>query len=571
MVILGVSDSHNSASCLFTADGALHALQEERPTRIKNFFGVPRLSIQALLTEQGLSPADVDEVAIANLNPFKPRNRQQTIAAFRAAGRFRGRLDALLRKTPLLQAEMSKRRANRVRQFVELGFKPDQLRNYEHHSCHAATAYYGAARYDRPILVLTVDGAGDDLCATVNIGRDGRIERLHAIDWSHSIGFIYGIVTYMTGMVPDEHEYKIMGMAPYASPAAAERIAAGLSALFEWDAAGAPLWRRRAGTPPVITLQPVLEKIFFEERFDAIMAGTQLFIETMLCEFVRRAVRSTGVADIACSGGVFMNVKANKAILKLDEVESLYVFPSCGDETNAIGAAYQAIAARRGGTAVPGLGTLYLGTRWEETRIAEALAPLQAEGLARIEKPADLTQAVAECLAAGEVVARFAGREEFGARSLGNRAILADPRNPEIIQLINKMIKSRDFWMPFASSVIEESADDYLVNPKGAAAPYMILSFDTTPAGTRDLAAGIHPYDKTCRPQIVTREANPDYWALIDAFRQRTGVGGLVNTSLNLHGLPLVHAPEDAVEVLRRSGLRRLAIGPFLVTRTDAA
>ncbi len=570
MFILGVSDSHNSASCLFTADEKLFGLQEERPTRVKNFFGVPRRSNEALLTEQGLQPADITEVALANLTPFTPRNREQTIAIFRKAGRWQGRAKSWLRETPIFRYSLARRRRDRLEQYGALGFKPEQLRTYEHHSCHAATAYYGAARYDRPILVLTVDGAGDDLCASVNIGRNGVIERLHSIDWSHSIGFIYGLVTYMTGMVPDEHEYKIMGMAPYASPAAAARISAKLCDLFAWNSSGLPLWKRRAGTPHAMTLQPVLEKIFFEERFDGIMAGTQMFIETMLCEFVRRAVRSTGIADVAASGGVFMNVKANKAILELDEVDSLFVFPSCGDETNAIGAVYLALAERRGGETVPGIGSIYLGPSWDEAAIAKVLAPLQEEGFAKVEKPADLTAAVADCLAAGEVVARFAGREEFGARSLGNRAILADPRDPHVIQVINKMIKSRDFWMPFAASVLYEAAPDYLVNPKGAAAPYMILSLDTTPAGARDLAAGIHPYDKTCRPQVVTKSANPDYWALIDAFRQRTGVGGLVNTSLNLHGLPLVHGPEDAVEVLRRSGLVRLAIGPFLVTKLAA-
>lgn len=570
MVILGVSDSHNASTCLFTADQRMFALQEERPTRIKNYFGVPRRSIETLLAQQGLKPADISELALANLTPFQPRTREQTIAAFRMAGTWKGRVKGALRGTPVFGLALARRRRARIERYVELGFTPRQLRTYEHHACHAATAYYGAARYDRPILVLTVDGAGDSLCATVNVGRNGRIDRLHAIDWSHSIGMVYGLVTYMTGMVPDEHEYKIMGMAPYASCEAADRIADRLCALFEWDGGGLPIWRRGAGTRHTMTLQPVLEKIFFEERFDAIMAGTQRFIEMMLCEFVRRAIRSTGIADIAAAGGVFMNVKANKAILEMDEVDSLFVFPSCGDETNAIGAVYLSLADRSGGERVPGLETLYLGPDWGEEAIARALAPLQSEGLVSIEKPADLAEAVVDCLVAGEVVARFDGREELGARSLGNRAILADPRDPEIIRTINKMIKNRDFWMPFASSILEEKAADYLVNPKRVGAPYMILSFDTTPAGARDLAAGIHPYDKTCRPQVVSKSANPAYWALIDRFRQRTGVGGLLNTSLNLHGLPLAHSPEDAAEVLRRSGLRRLAIGPFLVTKRAA-
>lgn len=567
MIVLGVSDSHNAAACLFTSEDRLYGLQEERPTRVKNFFGVPRLAIAALLQEQGLKPADIDEVALANLTPFTPRTRQETIVDFRKAGTWKGRLLEFLRHTPVMAAYDARRRRQRTQDYLALGFKESQLKLYEHHACHAATAYHGQGRYDRPILIVTSDGAGDGLCATVNIGRDGKVERLHSVEWSHSIGMIYALVTYMTGMVPNEHEYKLMGMAPYASPEAAERVRRKLCDQFVWDAEGKPTWRRKPGVPHVMNMQPLLEKLFFEERFDAVMAGSQLFVETMMCELVRRAVKTTGIAHVAASGGVFMNVKANKAILEMPEVESLYVFPSCGDETNAIGAGYLAVAARKGGKSIPPLGSLYLGPDWSEGAIRDALTPLETEGLARIEKPESINAAVVDCLAGGEVVARFSGREEFGARSLGNRAILADPRNPEIIQVINKMIKSRDFWMPFASSLLSEESARYLVNPKQVDAPYMILSFDTTPEGARDLAAGVHPYDKTCRPQTVTAETNPDYWTLIDLFRQRTGVGGLLNTSLNLHGLPLVHHPRDAVEVMRRSGLRRLAIGPFLVTK----
>ncbi|WP_183725772.1 MULTISPECIES: carbamoyltransferase C-terminal domain-containing protein [Paraburkholderia] len=567
MIILGISDSHNAAACLYKEDGSLFALQEERPSRTKNYFGVPRQAIAKLLAEHNLTPDDIDEVALANLTPFKPRNREQTIAAFREAGQWKGRVKEWLRHSPIFAAEQKRRREARIRAYVELGFPEKKLKTYEHHSCHAATAYHGSGFYDKPVLVITVDGAGDGLCCTIGVGTDGAIKRLYSVDWSHSIGMVYGLVTYMTGMVPDEHEYKLMGMAPYASPAAAKRICEKMCALFEWDESGKPVWRRRAGVPHVMHMQKTLEAIFFEERFDAMMAGAQLFVEHMMCELARRAIAQTGIRDLVCSGGVFMNVKANKMILELDEVDSLYIFPSCGDETNAIGAAYQAVAQRRGGKSVAPLKGFYLGPEWSEATIAEALKPLQDEGFATVEKPADINAAVVECLTNGEVVARFAGREEFGARSLGNRAILADPRNSSIIQTINKMIKSRDFWMPFASSLQAESESDYLINAKGTPAPYMILSFDTTELGANSLSAGVHPYDKTVRPQVVTREGNPDYWALIDLFRSKTGVGALLNTSLNLHGLPLVHSPADAIEVLRRSGLVRLQIGPFLVTK----
>ena len=159
---------------------------------------------------------------------------------------------------------------------------------------------------------------------------------------------------------------------------------------------------------------------------------------------------------------------------------------------------------------------------------------------------------------------RCRGRMEFGARSLGNRAILADPTKPEVIRIINDMIKNRDFWMPFAPSVLEECAGDYIVNPKHIPAPYMILSFDTTER-VADLAAAIHPYDRSARPQIVSHEWNPGYHHLLSEFRRRTGRGAILNTSFNLHGFPIANTPEDALEVLKNSGLQHLLLGHFLV------
>ncbi|WP_324617454.1 carbamoyltransferase C-terminal domain-containing protein [Microvirga alba] len=486
---------------------------------------------------------------------------------FRHSGRWQGKVREVLRHTPLramVQADKKRRRRER---YLALGFRQDAIKTFDHHDCHAATAYFGQKERDAPMLVITVDGSGDDLCSTVSVGQDNRLERRYSTEWSHSFGTLYAVVTYMEGMVPNEHEYKLMGMAPYASPNASRRISDRLHSLFEWASDGSPTWRRVPGVPHTMHAQPTLEKLFFEQRFDSIMGGLQLFTEEMLCELVRRAVKSTGIRRVALSGGVFMNVKANKRIMELDEVEHVFIFPSCGDETNAIGAAYLAQAERRGGGAIAAIGSFYLGPEWGETDISAALAPHVACGTLHVSRPDNINGAVADLLIAGKVVGRFAGREEFGARSLGNRAILADPRNPEAIRVINEMVKNRDFWMPFASSIAAEYAETYLVNPKGTAAPYMILSFDTTKAGGESLKAGIHPYDRTCRPQVVTREDNAEYWDLIQRFAALSGVGGLLNTSLNLHGMPLVHRPEDAVHVLLNSGLNLLAIGPFLVTK----
>ena len=163
------------------------------------------------------------------------------------------------------------------------------------------------------------------------------------------------------------------------------------------------------------------------------------------------------------------------------------------------------------------------------------------------------------------MVARVSGREEFGARSLGNRAILADPSRTDVVKIVNKAIKCRDFWMPFAPSVIFEHADRHVHNPKNLAAQYMILAFDSR--NTHEVQAACHPEDATIRPQIVTRESNPAYHRLLEEFHARTGRGTILNTSLNIHGEPIVSSPEDAIGVMQRSGLNHLALGPYLISK----
>jgi len=567
--VLGISDTHNAAAALLLDGEYLRALQEERSKRVKNYSGFPDASISWLLKHNDLQSSDVDIVGLAGHHQPPDRNRDELIAVYRNIHSFASTMKRVLRKTPIFSMQQVMRKKQRIDRLLRIGFKREQLRFYDHHRCHAATAYYGWGKYDEPVLILSSDGAGDGLCATVSIGDAGNINRLYSLDWSHSIGILYSVVTYMMGMAPLEHEYKMMGMAPYAKSTDAARIAAKLSGLFEWDD-DEPLWKKKADTAHIWYIKQRLEKLFFEERFDTVMSGVQLFTEQMMCEFARRAIAKTGIHKLALSGGVFMNVKANKAIMALEDVEDLFVFPSCGDEANAIGACYLA-QAEQGSLPKP-ITDIYLGPCYSNENISHAIDQAQQHGMKLdVSRSDDINLDVAKLLASGEIIARFHGREEFGARSLGNRAIIADPRQPGVVKSINEMIKNRDFWMPFAASILDEYVEQYLINPKNIDAPYMILSFDSTEEGQKQMKAGIHPYDGTCRPQVVTEKSNAEYWDLIKKFSQITGVGGLLNTSLNLHGSPLVHEPKDALYVLEKSGLRYLVMGPFLIKKHHKA
>jgi carbamoyltransferase len=285
-------------------------------------------------------------------------------------------------------------------------------------------------------------------------------------------------------------------------------------------------------------------------------------------EWTRNAVQATGSDKVVAAGGAFLNVKANKLIREMPEVKSLYVYPAADDGGASIGAGIlgHLQLCREAGRNVP-LELprhLYLGLSFDD---ADCERAVQGRGL-RCRKMSDPAAEVAALLAAGHVVARFAGGEEAGPRALGNRSILADPRDLRMIRKLNFAIKQRDFWMPFAGSVRVEAAPRYIRN-LSAWPFYMIEAFDTTAAGLRDLCAAVHPFDETIRPQVVTPDLNPEYHALLGAFERLTGVGGLLNTSFNLHGSPIVGTPTIALDTLERSALDAVALGSLLVTKVE--
>ncbi|MCW5969298.1 MAG: hypothetical protein KIT57_12360 [Blastocatellales bacterium] len=586
MKILAIHDGHNAAAGLMIDGRMVMALQEERLRREKNYAGFPAEAINFILNECGLRLGEIDRVAVVGREMPDQNTKESRLALYREVGRadYLDRKRFAERRRELYDTALPPRLRRTIKSAlgretppppdnprlaaaIEFGIPEDRIEIIEHHRAHAASAYYGLGDYGRDILVLTNDGEGDGLCATVNIGREGRLRRIGAVPRSESIGNLYAVVTFLLGMVPLEHEYKLMGMAPYADEKRASAIAAKLRDLFTFEGASSYGWRRAAGTPDLFHSYAMLREMFEYERFDWICGGLQRFVEEMLVEWVRRAVAATGVKRLALSGGVFMNVKLNKAIMELPEVEDLFVFPSCGDETNVFGACYLVQAERAGFETIEPLREFYFGGSYDNDEVKAAIDAFAFSSSVECRKSDDIEREAAELLASGEAVARFRGREEFGARALGNRSILADPSNTDVIKVINSMIKCRDFWMPFATSMTDRQAQGCLVNPKGVRAPYMILTFDSTGL-IRDFKAGAHPYDLTVRPQVVERDWNPDYYRLIEEFERISGKrGGVLNTSFNLHGYPLVSAPVDALDVFDRSGLKHLAIEDYLLRK----
>lgn len=577
MKIVGLNEGHGSSAILLNDGRLVAGIQEERFTRVKNQGGFPQKSIEYLLS---IDSSD-EEVVVASCGtevPPRDRTRNDTLHRYEAGFSMGQAIKGKVRELPRIGRAIDrivlrhKRNAERFTDAANFGFATSLVNTIDHHTCHAAAAYYGWGKYDEPVVVVTCDGAGDRLCATVSIGKRGHLERIADISEENSVGLLYSRITYLMGMVPLEHEYKLMGLAPYAGfSSGVKTMRDRFSSLFEFDEKNPLVWKRKRGVPSMYYALPLLKKIVEFKRFDHVAAGLQLFLEEFLVTWIRNIVRETGIRKLAFSGGVFMNVKANKAIMEMPEVENIFIYPSCGDETNAAGAAYYLQANQNSKLgeviSVEPLSHLYWGTEHTDKEVEQALLDTKTDHQLVWEYKENIEKDVARLLADGEVVARYKGRMEFGARSLGNRSILANPSKPGVIKIINDMIKSRDFWMPFAASLIAEDSNKYIVNAKKIPAPYMILSFDTKPEARDAMRAGIHPYDYTCRAQEVYEEWNRDYHKLICHFREFTGESVILNTSFNLHGYPVVETPAQAIEVLDRSGLESLAIGNYLVRK----
>jgi carbamoyltransferase len=304
-------------------------------------------------------------------------------------------------------------------------------------------------------------------------------------------------------------------------------------------------------------------------------AERQRFTEDILKKWFVNISKHTGIKKFVFSGGVAQNIKAVKAISEMKEVEDILVCPAAGDTSLSIGAAYYGYVKARKSNADKALypeplKTVYLGNDFTDSECTDAI---RRHGIDKkykiIREPGN--RHIAKLIASGHILGRFCGRMEFGLRALGNRSILADPRNFNTIKRLNEKIKNRDFWMPFTPTVLDKYADRYIQNPKKLKSPFMTMAFETTEEGRKVLPAAIHPADFTARPQILKKEDNFSYYELIECFAKLTGVGALLNTSFNLHGYPIVGTLEKAIETFENSELDGLILNSILVLRKSGA
>jgi len=577
-LVLGIASSHDSSACLFRDGRLIAAIAEERLSRIKCDGGhLPALAIDAVLSAANAGREDVDVIASIYGHFPEAYFRRETLAKEFERRLSRGikRLRGIPNPTQFSSSNLLKHlRAHggtfeshfRRRDFLAgEGFRANaEVRFFDHHLTHAICAGFYSGFPEA--AVMTVDGEGDlDVHHTSSVYRGGRIETLRTSSTvGNSPGFFYEAITKLLGFRPLRHEGKVLGLAAFGDPRPladafrkALRIKAGAED-FDSDFAGLPnaYDQRYAYLASVVAGQPR----------ENVAAAAQLVLEESVVAVCRQFLQRTGMRRIALNGGVFANVKLNQRIAALPEVDDLFVFPGMSDTGNSVGAALLAVD----GT-IPGylaqahepLDDVYWGPGWSADQIRDVLdaSNLSYEELA----PEQLVDRAAQSIHAGEVLGWFQGRMEFGPRALGNRSMVARATDAGINQSLNDRL-SRTEFMPFAPSCLAEHASDLFAGVDKArhAAEFMTVTFDVRQEWRARIPAVVH-VDGTARPQLVRQDRNPLYHALIDRYREISGIPLVLNTSFNVHEEPIVCGPNEAIAALLDNRIDRLAIGPFWV------
>ena len=580
MYILGINQGHNSTACLLKEGEITHCVSEERFSRLKNHSGLPLKSIKWILEEEKISFKDIDLVVLDEAYPIREAgfSQPEEIKKRHMEKNFSMKLKTFLankfpKNYPKIYDFVSRINSPKSQFKKELIEKVSESLNYpkekifllDHHALHAFSCCFNLPR-DKKTLIFTLDGEGSDISASVNVWDGKDLKRISKTSKYDSLGYLYSMATLHLGMKPMQHEFKVMGLAPYAKKEYSDKVYKKFREIFKVNEDLSMSCKY-----PSMFIDYFYENEMKFTRFDNFAAGLQKLVEEISVEWITKAIKKTGINRIALSGGVFMNVKACQRILELPIVKDLFVMPSCGDESNPIGACfygYQKYCKEKNLEMDPKpLKDLYLGPEYNDKYFEILVKKKKLDKKYVIKKPKEINKEIAKLLNKGEIVARCSGKSEWGARALGNRSILSNPKNEDSIRILNEFIKDRDFWMPFTPSIIDESEKDYVVNPKKLFSPYMAITYNSTIKARNEIRAAMHPYDFTVRPQVVTKEYNEDYYDLIKNFKKLSGIGGILNTSFNLHGEPNVLTPEDALHTLDNSGLKYLAVGSYLVEK----
>ena len=552
--VLAIHEDTNANAALLRDGRIVAAVAEERLTRTKYQAGFPERAVDEVLRIGGMTLDTVDTLVAGNRYHFAPR----VLGSASIEGehdlfglRHRGWMAAQKRFT---RGGLAAKTAHALGR-AALGRRFGRAVHFaDHHTAHAYSAYLTSGFDDA--LAISIDNLGDGYAARTFRCRDGRCQPLWASDATCSPGQFYGEVAQYLGF----HVLmagKVTGLAARGNPKVAYEQMEQLFWLDRDDTNFrlASSWLRSRRRGPFKALEGM-------SRED-IAAAAQARLEDLIVRYAARALRETGDKNLVLAGGVFANVLVNQKLWKLPPVEGLFVHPAMSDQGIASGAALTHLAEAHRMAPSP-IADVYLGPGYEDDAIGELLEREQI----RAERCEDIDGRVAKLLIAGKVVARFAGRMEYGPRALGHRSILYGTADPTVNEWLNRRLKRSEF-MPFAPATLAEYAGDcYADYGPGVAhtTRFMTLTLDCTDDMKRLSPAVVH-IDGTARPQVVHEAYSPGFHRIISLVHEETGVPSVVNTSFNMHGEPIVCTPSDAVRSFQAGDLDALALGSFLLTR----
>jgi carbamoyltransferase len=583
MIILGLNAYHaDAAACLIEDGQIIAAVEEERIIRIKHVGGFPESAIRECLRIAGRDLRDIDHVAL---------NRNSKV------GRW-NRIGYLLRHWPspdyvLARIRNRKSWASVADRLAEMGEFRGQVHNVEHHLAHLASTFL-ASPFERAVAV-SIDGFGDFATASWGMGVGTSVGVDERIHFPHSLGIFYQAITQYLGFWDYGDEYKVMGLAAHGQPKRRGELAQLLSSgkrgryrlnlkYFRHDRENVP-YRWDGGAPEIRSLfSAALEELLgparaadepVSERHADIAASAQEIYEECLFALLRDLAQVYGEDRLTLAGGCAQNSLANGKILRETPFRELYIPPASADSGGALGAALHVWHDLSPNAKRTPQNHAKFGDAYSAAQIDEALSDAKqdlTQANCRVSKrleDAVLVEKVAGLLTDGAVVGWFQGKMEWGPRALGNRSILADPRRANMRETLNAKIKRRESFQPFSPSVLAEKFSDWFELGSDAAVgcPFMSQVYPVRPERGGMVPAIVH-IDGTTRAQAVHRDANPLYRDLIEAFERSTGIPMILNTSFNQEE-PIVRTPNQALDCFLRSGMDALAIGPYLIDRSD--
>jgi carbamoyltransferase len=562
MFILGIWDGHDSGVALLKDSEILFSINEERLSKRKLDVSFPEKSIEYSLNYSGLKKEDIEVIAVSTTEFAKTLWRvfpflKENYYLIRRKKKEYSSLDYLKRLakyriTELQLDPLSKWISKSIikSKLRKSGFKNFKLLMYDHHLCHAVSAAF-ASGFEKS-LVITIDGIGDTLSGTISKFENGKLERIKAISGKDSFGIFFEHVTNLMNMRELEDEGKVMALANYALKIEDDKNP--LLDFFEVD--GLDVKAKYGCLKTYKKLKRILWK-YPSEQF-AYMA--QRTLEIKITELVKNAVKETGLRKICLAGGTCSNIKVNRLIKNLPEVDDVYVFPHMGDGGLAMGSAMLA-NYELNGVFKYDFKNVYFGPQFSNDYIKTVLE----KNKLNYKYIEDIEREVARIIFEGNIVLWFQGKMEYGPRALGSRSILAPAHSEEIKTQLNLIQKKRVWYQPFCPTMLLDDAKELLEDLKGTPNEYMTMGY-MVKKEKQKLVKGVINIDGSCRPQIIT-DHDSRYSKLLSEYKKLSGVGVILNTSFNLHGEPLICSPEDALSTFSRTEAKYLVLENYLVEK----